>query len=146
MTWYCDAYCDVKGSSYTKEIEVIIKAGKNVGFMKKSKRPIEPCDRSSQSIFVKKSRDRLGKSMFRITDIRSRWTIEMKGLISCLLRHKNMELVFWYLLAALSLTFSYSYYSCYKGAVKKYDSNTSNVRFNGPNFKTPSQNFKSNPK
>ena len=73
--WYCDAYCDVMGSSYTKEIEVIIKVGKNVAFLKKSKWPTEPCDSISQSIFVKRSRDRLGKSMFRITDIRSRWTL-----------------------------------------------------------------------
>ena len=144
--WYCDAYCDVMGSSYTKEIEVIIKVGKNVAFLKKSKWPTEPCDSISQSIFVKRSRDRLGKSMFRITDIRSRWTLEVEGLISCLLRHRNIELVFWYFFVALNLTLSYSCYSCYKGAVKKYDSDRSNFRFNGPNFRTPSQNFKSNPK
>ena len=41
-----------------------------VGFMKQSKRPIEPSDCSSQSIFVKNSRDRLIKSVFRITNIR----------------------------------------------------------------------------
>ena len=41
-----------------------------VRFMNQSKRSIEPCDCSSQSIFVKKSRDRLGKSVFRITNIR----------------------------------------------------------------------------
>ena len=38
----------------------------NVGFMNQSMRPIEPCDCNSQSIFVKKSRDRLGKSVFRM--------------------------------------------------------------------------------
>ena len=32
-----------------------------VGFMNQTKLPIERCDSSSQSIFVKKSRDRLGK-------------------------------------------------------------------------------------
>ena len=55
-----------------------------VGFMNQSKRPIEPCDCSSQSIFAKKSRDRLGKSVFRITNIRSRRTVEVEGLILCL--------------------------------------------------------------
>ena len=39
-----------------------------VAFMNQSMRPIEPCDCSSQSIFVKKSRDRLGKSVFRMTN------------------------------------------------------------------------------
>ena len=39
-----------------------------VGFMNQSMRPIEPCDCSTQSIFVKKSRDRLGKSVFRMTN------------------------------------------------------------------------------
>ena len=39
-----------------------------VGFMNQSMRPIEPCDCSSQSIFVKKPRDRLGKSVFRMTN------------------------------------------------------------------------------
>ena len=33
-----------------------------VGFVNQSKRPIEPCDCSSQSIFLKKSRDSLVKS------------------------------------------------------------------------------------
>ena len=69
-----------------------------VGFMNQSMRPIEPCDCSTQSIFVKKSRDRLGKSVFRITNIRSRQSVEVEGLILCLLRHRNIKLVFWYLL------------------------------------------------
>ena len=65
-----------------------------VGFMNQSKRPIDPCDFSNQSIFVKKSCDRLGKSMFRIRNIRSRRTVEVEGLILCLLRHRNIKLVF----------------------------------------------------
>ena len=69
-----------------------------VGFMNQSKRPIEPWDCSRQSIFVKKSRDRLEKNVFRITNIRSRRTVEVEGHISCLLRYRNIKLVFWYLL------------------------------------------------
>ena len=67
------------GSSCTKEVEQILKAGENVGFMNQSKRPIEPCGNSSQPVFVKKSRDRLLKSVFRITDIRSRQNVEGKS-------------------------------------------------------------------
>ena len=36
--------------------------------MNQSKRAFEPCECCSQSIFVKKSRDRLGKSVFRMTN------------------------------------------------------------------------------
>ena len=61
-----------------------------VGFMK----PIKLCYCSSQSIFVKKSRDRLEKIVFRITNTRSRQTLEVEGLISRLLRHMNIRLVF----------------------------------------------------
>ena len=82
------------GFSYTKEIKQILKAGENVGFMNQSKQTTEPCDCSSQSIFVKKSSDRLEKSMFRITDIRSLRTVGVKGLVSCLLRYRSIELVF----------------------------------------------------
>ena len=81
------------------EIKVIFKKmsfeqSVTVGFMNPSKRPIEPCDCSSQSIFVKKSRDRLVKIVFRITNIRSRRTAEVEGHISCLLRCKDIKLVF----------------------------------------------------
>ena len=82
------------GSSYTKEMEQILKTGENIGFMNQSKQPIEPCDYSSQSVFVKKSLDRLVKSVFSVTVIRLRQTVEGKGLILCLLRHRNVELVF----------------------------------------------------
>ena len=104
VMWYCDVYWDVTGSSHTKEIEKILKAWENVGVINQSKRSIEPCDYSSQSIFVKKLRERLGKSMFRITDIRSRQIVEVEGLISCPMRLRNIELVFWYLFVALGLT------------------------------------------
>ena len=110
VTLYCDMYCDVMWSNYTKEIEQILKAGENIGFMNQSKRPTEPCDYSSQSIFVKKSREILVKSVFRITEIRSERTVEKKGLLSCLLRHRNIELVFCYLFVALDLTLFHSYY------------------------------------
>ena len=36
----------------------------NIGLMNQSKQPIEPCDCTRQSIPVKKSRDRLVKSVF----------------------------------------------------------------------------------
>ena len=93
-------YWDVTGSSYTEEIEKILKAGENVGVINQSKRSIEPCDCSSQSIFVKKSCEKLGKSMFRITNMRSQQTVEVKGLM----RLRKIELVFWYLFVALDLT------------------------------------------
>ena len=60
------------------------------GVINQSKRPIEPCHCSSQSIFVQTSCERLGKSMFRITDMRSQQTVEVKGLI----RLRKIELVF----------------------------------------------------
>ena len=63
--------------------------------MNQSKRQIEPCDCSSQSIFVKTSCDRLGKSVFRITDIRSWRTVEVEGFVLCLLRHRSFELAYW---------------------------------------------------
>ena len=49
-------------SSYTKEIEQILKAGENVEVMNQWKRPTKPCDCNGQSIFVKNSRDRLKKT------------------------------------------------------------------------------------
>ena len=39
-----------------------------VGIINQSKQSIEPCDYSSQSIFVKNSLDILVKTVFRITD------------------------------------------------------------------------------
>ena len=45
--------------SYTEEFKQNLKAGGNVGFMNQLKPPIEPCDCSSESIFVTKSCDRM---------------------------------------------------------------------------------------
>ena len=70
--------CDVIQPSYTKEIEQILKAGENVGFMNQSKQLIESRGGTIQSIFVKKSYDRLVQIMFIITDIRSRRTVTGK--------------------------------------------------------------------
>ena len=75
--------------SYTKEIEQILKARKNVGFMNQIKQMMGPCNCGSQSIFVK-SRERLVKSVHTITDVRWRQTVAVKGLISCLLRHEHL--------------------------------------------------------
>ena len=85
VTWCCD----MMGPSYTKKNKQILKARENVGFMNQSKLPTEPYDCRSQPILVKRSRERLIKSLLRITDIRSRRTVAVKGLISCLLRRMH---------------------------------------------------------
>ena len=86
---------------------------KSVRFMNQSKWTIEPCDCINQSIFVKKSHNRFGKSFFRITDIRSRQTVEVERLISLLLRHKNIKLVFWYWIQILKVKINRNYISKY---------------------------------
>ena len=45
--WYCDAYCDVMGSSYTKEIEVIIKVGKMSRFWRNQSDQLNPVTASA---------------------------------------------------------------------------------------------------
>ena len=59
--------------------------------MNQSKQSIEPCDRSSQSKYISRMYvTDWEKSVLRITEIRSRRTVTLKRLISCLLRHMSI--------------------------------------------------------